>query len=60
MIERFLKSLAEIPEHLIALSMIGVGAAIALLPHLPHAYETGTALTASGLAMYKGKKPGAQ
>jgi hypothetical protein len=60
MFDRIIKSLESVPEHLIALVMIAAGSVIALIPHLAHAYETGSALTASGLAMYRGKLTSAE
>jgi|GEM_PF-5530460 len=55
MIERFLKTILDVPEHLIALALVAAGSCIALT-HLPHAFEVGSALTSSGLAMYRGVK----
>jgi hypothetical protein len=57
MLDRIIKSFSSIPEHLIALGMIVIGSIIAIIPHVPHAYDTGTALAASGLTMYKGRPP---
>lgn len=57
MLDRIIKSFSAIPEHLIALTMIVIGSIIAIIPHSVHAYDTGTALAASGLAIYRGKQP---
>lgn len=56
MLDRLIKSFSAIPEHLISVGMIVTGAVIAVLPHLTHTYETGSALMASGLTMYRGKQ----
>lgn len=53
MIERIFKTLAEIPDHVQALALIGLGAGVSII-HGQH--DTGQALIAAGLAMWKGKQ----
>ena len=53
MIDRLLKSLAEIPDHIQALALIVLGAGVSLIKAQ---HDTGQALIAAGLAMWHGKQ----
>lgn len=53
MIERILKVLAEIPDHIQAMCLILLGACVSII-HGQH--DTGQALIAAGLTAWRGKQ----
>jgi len=53
MLDKILKALADIPDHIQALTLIALGAGVSLI-HAQH--DTGQALIAAGLAMWRGKQ----
>lgn len=52
-LDRLLKTVQEIPDHVTALFLIVLGAGVSLV-HAQH--DTGQALIAAGLAMWRGKQ----
>lgn len=50
-LKSFVDAIASIPDHVQALAIIAAGAVVSLT----HQHDTGQALIAAGLAMWKGK-----
>jgi hypothetical protein len=55
MLDKLIKFLGDVPEHIWAFALIALGALIAIT-HAAHGFEVGTSLTSAGLAAYKGKQ----
>lgn len=55
MLDRITHAIAEIPDHVQALAIILMGTLVCLDPHQ---HDTGQALIAAGLAMWRGKPNG--
>ncbi len=53
MIDRIVHALGEIPDHVQALALIALGAGISIIKGQ---HDTGQALIAAGLAMWKGRQ----
>lgn len=52
MLKRIIDAVAEIPDHVQALAILACGAILSLT----HQHDTGQALIAAGLAMWRGKQ----
>jgi hypothetical protein len=53
MLDKILKAVSDIPDHIQALALIVLGAGVSLI-HAQH--DTGQALIAAGLAIWHGKQ----